>query len=70
MTIKVFLMQNLSMVALPLLRYDVTKVSSEEVSKSSNSARADQNTGVALLEFPMRTAMHGNLAFGLQYLSI
>ena len=31
--------------------------------------RADQNTGGALLEFPMRTAMHKkSLAFRLQYL--
>ena len=41
----------------------------EFASLLSYSIRADQNTGGALLEFPMRTAIcTGNLAFRLQYL--
>ena len=38
MNIKAFLMQDLSLVAVLVLRYDVTKFPSEEGNESSNSA--------------------------------
>ena len=45
----------------------LTKLRAAAPSLKSNQG-GPQNTGDALLEFPIRTAMHGNLTFRLQYL--
>ena len=45
----------------------LTKLWAAAQSLKSNQG-GPQNTGGVLLEFPMRTAMHGNLAFRLQHL--